>query len=73
MTLTAMAPQFAYIMNRRLQPDRNVLRIHILQVMKMKPCLHDGTVKVDTDNNSRLVEIPPNDGEPPGVGLSTIW
>ena len=39
----------------------------------MKPCLHDGTVKVDTDNNSRLVEIPPNDGEPPGVGLSTIW
>jgi len=31
---TAMAPQFAYILNRKLQPDSNVLRIHIQHVMK---------------------------------------
>jgi len=34
LTMTAMAPQFAYIMNRKLQLDSNVLRIHILHVMK---------------------------------------
>jgi len=32
LAMTAMAPQFAYIMNRK--PDSNVLRIHILHVMK---------------------------------------
>jgi len=32
--MTAMAPQFAYILNRKLQPDNNVLRIHIQHVMK---------------------------------------
>jgi len=31
--MTAMAPLFAYITNRKLQPDSNVLRIHILYVM----------------------------------------
>ena len=30
---TAMAPQFQYVMNRKLQPDSDVLRIHILHVM----------------------------------------
>jgi len=30
LVMTAMAPQFAYIMNRKLQPDSDVLRIHIL-------------------------------------------
>ena len=54
--MTAMVPQFAYIMNRKLQPDSDVLRIHILYVMdtfsidrstghERKPRLHDGTVK----------------------------
>jgi len=28
-----MASQFAYIMNRKLQPDSDVLRIHILYIM----------------------------------------
>jgi len=30
--MTAMAPQFTHITNRKLQPDRNILRIHILHV-----------------------------------------
>ena len=34
-------------MNRKLQPDSNVLRIHIHHVMKGS--LHDGTVMVDRD------------------------
>ena len=32
--MTAMAPKFIYIMNRKLQPDSNVMRIHILHIMK---------------------------------------
>ena len=34
LAMTAMAPQFAYILNRKLQPDSNALRIHIQHVMK---------------------------------------
>ena len=76
--MTAMAPQFAYIMNRKLQPDSDVLRIHILYVMdtfstchEKKPCLHDGTVTEDMDKY-RLVRIPPSGREPPVVGLTRI-
>jgi len=45
-------------MNRKLQPDSNVLgiRIHVRHVMKRMPRFHDGTVTVDTDKN-RLVEF----------------
>ena len=32
--MTAMAPKFIYIMNRKLQPDSNGLRIHIPSVIK---------------------------------------
>ena len=32
LVMTAMAPQFGFIMNRKLQPDSDVLRIHILYV-----------------------------------------
>jgi len=32
--MTAMAPQFAYIMNRKPQSDSNILRTHILHFMK---------------------------------------
>ena len=78
LAMTAMAPQFAYIMNRKLQPDSDVLRIHILYVMdtfstyhERKPRLPDGTVTVDTDKY-RLVRIPPSGREPPHVGLTRI-
>ena len=78
LVMTAMAPQFAYIMNRKLQPDSDVLRIHILYVMdtfstchERKPRLHDGTVTEDTDKY-RLVRIPPSGREPPDVGLTRI-
>ena len=78
LVMTAMAPQFAYIMNRKLQPDSDVLRIHILYVMntfstchERKPHLHDGTVTEDTDKD-RLVRIPPSGHEPPVVGLIRI-
>ena len=54
------------IMNRKLQPDSNVLRIHILHVMKAS---HASTVTVDTDKY-RLVGIPPSCHEPPDVGLT---
>ena len=61
LVMTAMAPQFAYIMNRKLQPDSDVLRTHILYVMdtfstchERKPRLPDGTVTEDTDK-CRLV------------------
>ena len=60
---TAMVPQLACIMNRKLQPDSNVLRIHILHVMKAS---HASTVTVDTDKY-RLVGIPPDGGGPPDV------
>ena len=78
LVMTAMAPQFAYIMNRKLQPDSDVLRIHILYVVdrfstchERKPRLHDGTVTEDTDKY-RLVKIPPSSCEPPDVGLTRI-
>ena len=78
LVMTAMAPQFAYIMNRKLQPDSDVLRIYILYVMdtfsthhEMKPRLHDGTVTEDTDKY-RLVRIPPSGRKPPDVGLTGI-
>ena len=51
LAMTAMAPQVAYIMNRKLQPDSDVMFFHILYVMdtfstchERKPRLHDGTV-----------------------------
>ena len=76
--MTAMAPQFAYIMNRKLQPDSDVLRIYILYVMdtfsthhERKPRLHDGTVTEDTDKY-RWVRIPLSSREPPVVGLTRI-
>ena len=43
-----------------------------LMFMKMKPHLHNGTVMVDMDKN-RLIEIPPNGGEPPDIGLTRTW
>ena len=58
-------------MSRKLQPDSNVLRIHVLYIMKMKPCLHVGTSTVDMDKN-RLVEIPPSGQEMPDVALTKI-
>ena len=69
--MLSMTPQFAYIMNKKLQPDSNVSRIHVLHVMKRKPRLHDGTVTVDADKN-RLVEVPPSGCKPPDVGLTRI-
>jgi len=72
--MTAMAPQFAYIMNRKLQPDSDVPRVHILYVMdtfskchERKPRLHDGTVTEDMDKY-RLVRI----RIPPSVRFITI-
>ena len=63
-------------MNGKLQPDSDVLRIHILYIMDTfstchdrKPRLHDGTVTEDTDKY-RLVGIPPSGREPPDVGLT---
>jgi len=75
--MTAMAPQFAYILNRKLQSDSNVLRIHISTRherklhLGRKPRLQDGTVTVDT-NKYRLVGIPPSGREPPDVGLTRV-
>jgi len=62
-------------MNRKLQPDNDVLRthIHILYVMdtfstchERKLRLHDGTATEDTDKY-RLLRIPPNGCVPPDV------
>ena len=76
--MTAMAPQFAYILNRKLQPESNVLRIHNYSIrherkprLERKSRLQDGTVTVDTDKY-RLVGIPPSGREPPDVGLTRI-
>ena len=49
LTMAAMAPQFAKIMNKKLQPDINVLRIHYHH--EREPCLHNGTVMEDTDKS----------------------
>jgi len=54
LAITAMAPRLC-IIHRKLQPDSNVLRIHVLYVMKRKLHLHDGTVTVDTDKNRLVV------------------
>ena len=68
--MTAMAPQFAYIMNKKLLPDSNVLRIHIYSTHhERKSCLHDGTVSAHTDKY-RLVGIPPSGHGSPDVGFS---
>jgi len=69
--MTAMALQFAYIMNRKLQPDSNVLRIHILHVMK--PHLHDGTVMLARYRQVQVGRIPPSSREPLDVRLTRIW
>ena len=69
--MTAMTPQFAYIMKRKPQPDSNILRIHILYFMKEATPLHNGTVTVDMDKY-RLVEIPPSGRGPPDVGMTRI-
>ena len=74
--MTVMPPQFAYIMNGKLQPDSDVLWIHILMDTistrhERKPHLHNGTVTEDTDKY-RLVRIPPSGREPPFVGLTRI-
>ena len=65
--MSAMAPQFAYIMNRKLQPDSN----NIFYTLGRKSLLHDGAVTVDMDKY-RLVGIPPSGREPPDVGLTRI-
>jgi len=75
--MTAMAPQLAYIMNRKLQCDskcsEDTYSTHHERKLrlKMKPHLQDGTVTVDTDKY-RLVGIPLSDREPPDVGLTRI-
>ena len=73
LAMTAMAPQFAYIMNRKLQPDSNVPRIHIiLHVMKGSHASMMAQFNmVDTDKY-RLGGIPPSSCEPPDVGLTRI-
>ena len=68
--MTAMAPQFAYIQNRKLQPDRNALRVHIQHIMKGSHASRMA-VMVDTDKY-RLVGIPPSGREPPDVRLTRI-
>ena len=64
--MTAMAPQFAYILNRKFHPESNVLRIHIQHVMKGSYTLEGShasrmaqLVTVDMDKY-RLVGIPPS-------------
>ena len=70
--MAAMDPQFAYIKHIKRQPYSNVLRIHVLHVMKESHAsMQDGTVMVGTDKY-RLVEIPPNCREPPNVRLTRI-
>jgi len=73
--MTAMAPQIAYTMKRKLQPDSNALRIHFLHGMKRKPHLHDGTVlvMVDTGNNNLFGRIASSGLESPDVRLTRIW
>ena len=72
LVMTAMAPQFAYIMNRKLQPEDTYSTRHERKPrLGRKPHLQDGTVTVDTDKY-RLVGIPPSGCEPPDVGLTRI-
>ena len=52
-------------------PVSHVLRTPVLNIMKRKPCLHDGTVTVHVNTyKNRLVEIPPSSGESPNDGLT---
>ena len=70
--MTAMAPQFAYntITNRKLQPDSDVLRIHILHIMKGS---HTSRMaQLQKTDKYRMVGIPPSGREPPDVGLTRI-
>jgi len=70
LAMTAMAPQFAYIMNRKLQPHSNVLRIRILHIMKGS---HASTMaQLRMVDKYRMVGIPPSGREPPDVGLTRI-
>jgi len=72
--MTAMTPQFAYILKRKLKPESNVTystRHERKPRLGRKPRLQDGTVMVDTDKY-RLVGIPPSGREPPDVGLTRI-
>jgi len=48
--MTAMAPQFAYILNRKLHPDSNVLRIHIQHIMK-------GSHTLEGSHASRMAQL----------------
>ena len=64
--------------DRKLQPDSDVLRIHILYVMdtfsihhEREPRLHDGRVTEDTDKYW-LLRIPPSGREPSDVELTRI-
>ena len=57
-------------MNRKLQPDSNAQRIDVHENEATPP--YNGTVMVDMDKN-RLIEIPPNGGEPPDIGLTRTW
>jgi len=50
LAMTAMAPQFAYILNRKLQPDSNVLRINIQHVMK-------GSYASEGSHTSRMAQL----------------
>jgi len=62
---------------QKLQPDSDVLRIHILYVVDTFSTRHEGShasmmaVTEDTDKY-RLVKIPPSSREPPDVGLNRI-
>ena len=52
--MTAMSPQFAYyILNRKFQPDSNVLWIHSTG-HERKPRLHDGLVRMRTIPDGRV-------------------
>ena len=73
--MTAMAPQFSYIMNRKLQPDSNVLRIHIPYVMdtlSWKEATPPRWHSYEDMDKYWLVRSPPSDPEPPDVGLTRI-
>jgi len=55
-------------------PSRgHVLSTPVLNIMKRKPCLHDGTVTVHVDTyKNRLVKIPPSSDESPNDGLTRV-
>jgi len=71
LAMTEMALQFAYniMINRKLQPNIQVLKIHIMKRSHASMVVY--RVTVDTDK-CRLVEIPPSSREPPDIGLTRI-